>query len=259
MTCSDYHILISAKLDEEITAEEEQQLAEHLRICPSCRSYASLLEAAFSTGQMTEPPAGLRDSILQKAAEMPVPKQSAGKKRALRIISAFAAAAACIVLCVAAVPIFLPKGASADSAAYEAADMAVYSAETAMDDCAPAEAYSTFTTDDTAAADTEAAAPIPEPEEDSFQSDRAASDAGALATGLPAPEEGTLAVITCEGPLPEMLDSAEHTEVSADVYYIYIDITQAQKLTDLGYPCSVDAETLISLPEDGKAAVLWLP
>lgn len=258
MTCSEYHILISAKLDGEITAEEAQQLAEHLRICPSSRSYASLLEAAFSPEQMTEPPAGLRDAILQKTAEMTVPKRTAGKKRILRIASAFAAAAACVVLCIAAIPIFLPKGASTDSAACKAADMAVYSAEADVDDCAPAESFSTYTTDETAAADTEPAAPIPEPEEDALHHDRA-TDAGATAADLPAPEEGTLAVITCEGALPEMLDSAEHAEADTDVYYIYIDIAQARELAALGYPCSIDTETLTGLPDDGKAAVLWLP
>ena len=240
MTCNDFHDLISAELDGEITPEESAALHAHLNVCPSCRRYAQLLQAAFAPAEEEAPPPNLRASILEKIEAAPAPKQP---KKPLRIVSLCAAAAACLVLCVSAVPLFMPKGA--DSAApMEAAEAGVYT----MDD---ADAYAP-------AAAQEEERDFECADEDSvafFSTESTVASAAAL----PLPDDDTLAVITCSGDLPEGLSEADAVDAGEGVYYIYIDIAFARTLHDAGLECSVDAETLSSLPTDGKAAVLWIP
>lgn len=240
MTCSDFQLLIISELDDEITPDESAALRAHLDVCPSCRRYAGLLRAVFSPAETEAPPPELRASILEKIDALPIPRSP---KKPMRIISICAAAAACLVLCAAAIPLFMPKGA--DSAApMEAADAGAYILED-TDGSAPAAAQEEEASFDYA--------------EDDCAVFSTTEGAGAPAADIPLPEDGTLAIITCTGELPEGLFEADAVDAGEGVYYIYIDIAFARTLHDAGLECSVDAETLSSLPDDGKAAVLWIP
>jgi len=228
-------------------------LRQHLAVCPSCRGYAGLLSAAFGPQEMAEPPAVLRERILSETARMPIPRAVPNKTQLLRIVISAAAAAACLVLCVIAAPLLLPKGASADSAALvEAADMELYSEE-AVDDCAPAwdagDSTGTGGTEEDALLRTQ----------NTFTADLTADDACAAAADVPPPREETLAVLTCYGALPEGLHEADAVDTGEGVYYIYIDIALARSLQEAGMECSENADALRSFPDDGMAAVLWIP
>lgn len=49
MNCFDFQQLISASLDKELTHQEEQILAEHLKSCPNCTEFSKKLEELKAT------------------------------------------------------------------------------------------------------------------------------------------------------------------------------------------------------------------
>ncbi len=68
MNCFDFQQLISAALDKELTFQEEQLLAEHLKSCPDCAEFAKKLEelkAATSAWKNIPIPIELEKQILK--------------------------------------------------------------------------------------------------------------------------------------------------------------------------------------------------
>ncbi len=68
MNCFDFQELISAKLDKELTKEEERLLSEHLKICTDCANFAKELEelkVTTSTWKNEQIPSELEKRILK--------------------------------------------------------------------------------------------------------------------------------------------------------------------------------------------------
>lgn len=95
MNCERYLDLISARLDGELTAQEEAELSAHLQECPECRAIAddmNNLRSAFSALEEVDAPAELSQSVMSKIKA----ERGAARRRFVRRISGLAA---CFVLC----------------------------------------------------------------------------------------------------------------------------------------------------------------
>lgn len=96
MNCEKYLDLISARLDGELTAQEEAELTAHLKDCPACRAIAQDLQTLHSAlthpGEADAPPA-LSQSVMQK---IKAERAAAARRRFVRRLSGLAA---CLVLC----------------------------------------------------------------------------------------------------------------------------------------------------------------
>jgi predicted anti-sigma-YlaC factor YlaD len=69
MNCSDFQELISAKLDKELTQEEEKLLTEHLKTCINCAGFAKELEelkVTTSSWKNEQIPMELEKKILKR-------------------------------------------------------------------------------------------------------------------------------------------------------------------------------------------------
>lgn len=101
MSCEKYLDLISARLDGELTTQEEAELTAHLQTCPACRAIAAELEGLHSAltdlGEV-DAPGELSRSVLSKIKAERQPH----RRRLVRRLSALAA---CLVLCVGVVRI----------------------------------------------------------------------------------------------------------------------------------------------------------
>ena len=66
--CSEYDIMLSARLDGELSEDEERELEEHLAACPECRKYLRLLETVRDglKEDLPAPPDTLRQGIMYK-------------------------------------------------------------------------------------------------------------------------------------------------------------------------------------------------
>lgn len=96
MDCSNYIDLISARLDGQLTAQEEVALTAHLQECPACRAIANDLQTLRSsftqTGEVDAPPA-LSQGVMQKIKA----ERLAARRRFVHRLSGLAA---CLLLCV---------------------------------------------------------------------------------------------------------------------------------------------------------------
>ena len=82
MNCEYFRELISARLDGELSHEEEQRLTEHLAGCPSCREIAERLAELKDTIGMEKPeamPIKLEKAILDNTVRKPIRKSSLKK------------------------------------------------------------------------------------------------------------------------------------------------------------------------------------
>lgn len=80
MTCDNYRELLSAELDDELSADEAVGLAEHLAGCATCRFYRDDLRSASPT----RTPESLRLHAAQELASIPEPRIAlAGSLRAV--------------------------------------------------------------------------------------------------------------------------------------------------------------------------------
>lgn len=132
-SCEDYQELISRLIDGELSADEQADVERHIRTCPDC---AALYEAFRSlsgalAGDLAEPPAALRENVM---AELRRDKlRVIGRRR--RVIGAFAACLAIVILASVAAPRLLRAGSAAPSSAASTAaaraDMAAGAAELA--------------------------------------------------------------------------------------------------------------------------------
>ncbi len=231
MTCKDARLLLSIQLDGGLTQEEARLLDEHLNTCETCRRYQALLSAAFPQATPVEVPAELTKNIMAAVAAMPTPKK---KKPALRrIVIPILAAAACLVLCVGALPLLVMTmtgmGAADSAAPMEARDVADAGAYESEEDDSMAYTMETAV-DEAAALDT-----------------TAASD-----TEYPTPPADCAGAYYVEGTLPEALRDVEYKPYGDTNWYVmYIDAALADALTD--YPFTAGAES------STRYAVLWLP
>lgn len=104
MTCEDASLLLSARMDGELTAEELEKLEDHLAGCPECRALSEELEqisSAMSEELEVSAPEGFARGVMERLEEN-------GQKKSGRVIPLFrrpavrsaAAAAACALLCI---------------------------------------------------------------------------------------------------------------------------------------------------------------
>ena len=100
--CTEYEVLLSARLDGELTRSESARLDAHLAACPSCQALAAQLEAlrAELEGMNPVPPASLAKNVMEQvrneAKTIPFPAKPAPKKHLARY-GAFAAALALVI------------------------------------------------------------------------------------------------------------------------------------------------------------------
>jgi len=127
--CDKYQELISCMLDEELSAEENAALAEHLQSCPECRAMFeafSGLSAALKEG-MEEAPESIRINVMAELRRSDI----AAKKKKSKRRRHFLTAAACLVLAVGAGYLAMPKMGR---------DSVMQYSTTAVYEAAPAEA-----------------------------------------------------------------------------------------------------------------------
>lgn len=70
MSCDRYLELLSARLDGELTQDEERELEEHLSVCPDCRAAGAQLAAlrdAFSELEEEAAPEGFAQGVMERA------------------------------------------------------------------------------------------------------------------------------------------------------------------------------------------------
>lgn len=125
--CGYYIELLSAALDGMLTDEQQQELAEHLAVCPACREVGPQLvaaHAAFATMEELPAPEGFAEGVMARvrASERNQSKVIPLFRRpAMKVVAGLAA---CAVLCVGLMRGGMLPGASRESAA-TAADRAV--------------------------------------------------------------------------------------------------------------------------------------
>ena len=81
--CEDYAALISAYLDDELTAEEQSALLTHLKDCPGCRAYLAqqyAIRDGFPTLDEAQPPEGLADSVMATIRSQQVRRRARSRK-----------------------------------------------------------------------------------------------------------------------------------------------------------------------------------
>ena len=136
--CTEYEVLLSLRLDGELTPEEAARLDAHLSACPSCQALAAELEALHAElGDMAPiPPASLAKNVMEQvrneAKPIPFPVKSKPKKHWKR----YGALAAALVLVItgARFLVFAPCGSSGDMA-----ETAAVATEPAEEEAVPTE------------------------------------------------------------------------------------------------------------------------
>ena len=96
MNCEKYLDLISARLDGELTQQEDAQLTAHLQECPACRAIADDMNALHSVLPdlgAVDAPAELSQTVMRKIKA----ERAAARRHVVRRISGLAA---CLLLCV---------------------------------------------------------------------------------------------------------------------------------------------------------------
>ena len=98
MNCEDYTELLSARLDGELTPEEEKTLEDHLNICPECRAVAEDLARIHLSFEDLEPVPAPENFTREVMEKIEGPKVVPLFRRPG--FKAAAGLAACLVLCV---------------------------------------------------------------------------------------------------------------------------------------------------------------
>lgn len=101
MECEVYQELLSARLDGELTAAEEQALTGHLKTCLSCRELAGQLEAVHAAlaAQEAEAPGELTPRVMLRVREEQARQR---RSRQGRLVRWAAGLAACLAVCAGA-------------------------------------------------------------------------------------------------------------------------------------------------------------
>ena len=123
--------MINRYVDGDLNEQEKQELEEHLKQCPSCRSVLSAFKSISEATEasLKEPPADFKDSVMAAIKNLPAdaPKSAPFKpnRKTIKTIAVtFAAAAACLALVLIAAPDLLSKSASTKDAAMSAPEAA---------------------------------------------------------------------------------------------------------------------------------------
>lgn len=110
MSCERYLDLIGARLDGELTAQEEAVLTAHLQSCPACRAIAEDMKGVHSAlaavGEV-DAPAELSQRVMSKIKA----EKRHNRRRFVRRVSALAA---CLLLCVGIWRLTQPQSPAAD-------------------------------------------------------------------------------------------------------------------------------------------------
>ncbi|MCF2661710.1 anti-sigma factor family protein [Pseudoflavonifractor phocaeensis] len=131
--CERYTPLLSARLDGELTPEEERELEAHLAVCPACRALGSRLAAihsAFPELEKVAAPEGFARGVMDRvrASESAKPKVIPLFRRPQ--FKALAGMAACLALCLGVYQAGLPGQSRKDAAQMmTAADLQTAEAE----------------------------------------------------------------------------------------------------------------------------------
>ena len=142
--CTEYEVLLSARLDGELIPEEAARLDAHLSTCPSCQALAAELEALHAEleDMAPIPPASLAKNVMEQvraeAATIPFPAKSKPKKHWKRC-GALAAALVLVIVGGSRLA-FSPCGSAGDMAETAAVAMEPAEEEAApTEECAEAE------------------------------------------------------------------------------------------------------------------------
>ena len=131
--CERYTALLSVRLDEELTEQEERELGAHLAVCPACRALESQLAAihsAFPQVEEVPAPEGFAQGVMDRvrASESAKPKVIPLFRRPQ--FKALAGMAACLALCLGVYQAGLPGQSRKDAAQMmTAADLQTAEAE----------------------------------------------------------------------------------------------------------------------------------
>lgn len=251
--CLKYEELISAMLDGEITSAEEKELTEHIAHCASCRKMYETYKEVFSSFDdvMQEPPAELKENVMSAIktshtvfTPVVVKKTASEKQKAKRVWVKYAAAAACLVIIVSAVPSLF---SGSKSAAPESAGKTDGAYDMVTD--APADMPADKPTAD-APAD-ESAPELPEPPSNGETPDMPAEetegdfiiDPSSPAddiirdepTDEPTTEAANMCLIYINGTLPDILANEAVIENGDGTSSIYIAPDTAMALINSGY------------------------
>lgn len=145
MICEEALLLMSAKLDDALSPDEEKALAAHLAVCPACAELMKTLSGQDEQlAALREPaPAALKAGVLDRIAQAEStakPKTQSLRRRWFGPGSALGAVAAVLVLLVGFGVISLPKWRSTDRAtAMQENYNNIKDAEAVTGACAPAE------------------------------------------------------------------------------------------------------------------------
>ena len=280
--CERYIPMISALADGELDIAEKADLRSHLARCEDCAAlYRFYSEVSLALEEdMAEPPAALRQNIMDAVAKKRVKKRRSGRRYA-----GYLAAAACFVLIVAVAPRLSGLGCGRSGGTVPAAPMAAESSAPAYDSSAAAPAPSAAIMNGTAgdrgesreeygakteeydiyAAGTEEVMEEPaEAEMPMMDEPTAAADDGDEAVPSYAPMESENAasaaeadrsdellvyysVVTVRGALPELLKNAVFSEKDYGTV-CEISPSSAEELKSLGYTVEyVNADSEVSL------------
>ena len=210
-TCDKALELISARLDGVITPEEAALLEEHLSACPACRDLLADLEGVHEAmpGLWVEPPADLKDRIMDRIRSDNVTPLPVRPARKVRWKGWAALAAVCAVALLGAGSLRYLNGNLAGSstgaaAPMEAAADAAGGGESGADAGAGGDSYAPssapagdeatqFTTSDGAASSASGGASAPQTYDDSSQETESAGESRMTEEAAPAatavPEE----------------------------------------------------------------------
>ena len=127
--CERCTLLLSARLDGELTAREEQELEAHLAGCPECRGLAEELEAihaAFPHLEEIPAPEGFARGVMERIEKETTPKAIPLFRRPQ--FRALAGLAACAALCLGLYRAGLPALPELAAGEQESMNMASYAA-----------------------------------------------------------------------------------------------------------------------------------
>ncbi len=101
--CQDMEVYLSLRLDGMLEPEQEQELEEHLALCPQCRRLADELAAIHSAlpqAEELEAPQGFAQSVMEQVAALEEKKPKVVPLFRRPQVRALMGLAACAVLCI---------------------------------------------------------------------------------------------------------------------------------------------------------------
>ena len=133
--CKPYEDLLSAQLDEALTAQEQADLNAHLETCPQCRKYAQDLQTLHASllAMAADPPDWMTGSIMEDLKEVPFSPAQPKQARKARRWAPLACAAVLALVLLGGAPMLFGGSSSSDTAAAEGVE------QSAADSASPGE------------------------------------------------------------------------------------------------------------------------